>query len=182
MDFYRKLKQNNVVVKDEIKLQKYIEEKSLFRYSQILNKLLLFQKPLIDSHLHDFYRYDIRLRRLLFKYLTVYEIKLRGKILNNINDGFEKVENLSFGQLIDQYYSNQPDLIKVKDLRNLIFHHRMIQLEDETQIIQATDIMLRNLNRDKFYNELEKLKEDLFLIKAFTIVEGTIKYDYVRSD
>jgi hypothetical protein len=112
----------------------------------------------------------------------VYEINLRGKVLNSITDGFEKVESLSFGQLLDQYYFDQKDIKKVKDLRNLIFHHRMIQLEDEIQIIQALDIMLRDLKRDKFYNELEKLNEKLILIKAFTVIDGSIKYEYVRSD
>jgi hypothetical protein len=58
----------------------------------------------------------------------------------------------------------------------------MIQLEDEIQIIQALDIMLRDLKRDKFYNELEKLNEKLILIKAFTVIDGSIKYEYVRSD
>jgi hypothetical protein len=174
--------ESNVKITDEEKLNTYVTEKSWFRYNQILDKMLSFKVTLSDVNLHDYYRYDIRLRRLLFKYLTAYEIKLRGKVLNSIKEGFEKVECLSFGQLIDQYYFDQPDLVKVKDLRNLIFHHRMIQLEDECEVIEAINIILKKLKREKFYSELEMLKEDLLLVKAFFITDENIKYDYVRSD
>ncbi len=179
---FEKLEEYNVTITNQEKMLRYLSEKSHYRYNLILEKLMKYCPDLSDTNLHDFYRYDIRLRRLLFKYLTAYEISLRGRILNSISEGFERVESLSFGQLIDQYYSDQKDLSKVKDLRNLIFHHRMIQLEDEVKVVSILDIMLRDLNRDKFYNELERLKEELSLIKAFTIIDGSIKYDYVRRD
>lgn len=64
MDFHRKLEINNIFIKDGNRLIRYLEEKSQYRYNHILFKIILYQKQLTDSHLHDFYRYDIRLRRL----------------------------------------------------------------------------------------------------------------------
>lgn len=173
---------HNVLITDAKKLNRYLNEKSYYRYNQILEKLLEFNRPLTDVHLNDFYKYDIRLRRLLFKYLTAYEIMLRGKVLNENVDKCEQIEKLTFGQLIELYYPKQTKLKLVKNLRNMIFHHRLIQLLDEKEVIKSIQIMLEKLNKEKFYKELEGLTKHLILIKIFKISDGKIKYDYLGSD
>lgn len=179
MGFMEELRKANVVITDEFKLTEYLREKSAYRYTQILNMLLSFNRPITDIHLNDFYRYDVRIRRLLFKYLTAYEISLRGQVLNSLKEGHKEVENLTFGQMLDKHYSSDQKIKKVKDLRNKIFHHNMIQLLDTNIVIESINIMLERMDKQKFANEIiEKLK-DLKLIKAFILKGNNILYDYI---
>lgn len=182
MKFIEKLEKEKIVIRDKQKLIYYLEEKSVYRYTQILEMMLTFHRPLSDIHLNDFYRYDVRIRRLLFKYLTAYEISLRGQVLNNLREGHDTVERLTFGQLIDKYYPSELGLKKVKDLRNKIFHHYMIQLLDIKDVIGSINIMLDRLDRKKFLNELLEKQRELSLIKAFIIDGDKIMYDYLGEN
>lgn len=84
--------EDKVEITDIKKFNQFINDKSIYRYKMIYEHLVRSKLNLSDDHLHDFYRYDIRVRRLLFKYLTAYEIKLRGKVLNSITTGYLEVE------------------------------------------------------------------------------------------
>lgn len=167
---------DKVEITDIEKFNQFIDDKSAYRYKMIYERLVKSNLNLSDEHLHDFYRYDIRIRRLLFKYLTAYEIKLRGRVLNNITTGYLKVERMDFGKLIDRYYENDINLVNVKTIRNYVMHHRMIQLMPLDKVLLGINTMLQKLDSGKFIIELMSLSKDLMLIYEFYHIKGEIKY------
>ena len=174
--FINYLVSEDVIISNQVKMKKYLFEKGIFRYQMIYNKLKESKRKLSDDHLHDFYRFDIRVRRLLFKYLTAYEIILRAKVLNNAQSGHSKIEKLNFGKLIDQYYGNDEELINVKIIRNFVMHHRMIQLMPIQRVLLGINIMLNKLDRKKFIIEMNETTNELLLIYRFYDDEGEVKY------
>jgi|GEM_PF-2084338 len=176
-NFVNKLHTLDVEVKDEALLNKYLHEKSVYRYNLILDQLLKAKRKICDNHLHDFYKYDLRVRRLLFKYLTPYEIKLRAKVLNENSQCQDYIENLDFGRLIKEFYNNDEDHKKVKKLRNYVFHHRMLQLCPMIEIIEGINSMLKKLDKSKFISELNNLSENLLLIYRFKVKDDIVEYD-----
>lgn len=119
--------------KDVERAEKYLKAKGLFFHIQIKNKLLAWTegKTVKYSQIASYYRYDKRIRNILYKYIAYLEEYYRAAILDayfdNIDQDFwipeikEKIdkktalntilEDLGFAELIKQM-KKMPDEIK----------------------------------------------------------------------
>lgn len=175
-DFINILIDEGCIIEDKIKMENYLKEKSVYRYRQIYKSLRETEEIITDSNLHDYYIYDIRVRRLLFKYLTAYEISLRGNILNELDSNHEIVDNYSFGKLVNLYYKNEISYDNVRLLRNQVMHHKMIQLCDESVVLNGINSMLDKMDKKKFLSELNSKKKNLDLLGYYYEYRGVVKY------
>lgn len=158
-----------------------LERKGNKRYYDIFEKLYKVQKDLTDQDLHDFYRYDIRVRRFLYRYITPIEVYYRAQVANENFDETAEIEELTFYQLINRYYNDNKNLSDIKELRNYVMHFRMIQLIDEDVICNLMNILFSELRNHgygfKFKNRMIELAKDLNLIYRYYIKEsGEIIY------
>lgn len=109
--------------KDKHKAEIYIKSKGLFAHMQIKNKLLAWSNKAIKySQIASFYRYDKRIRIVLYKYIAYLEEYYRAILLDNFSDSTEQnfwikiiadkinsgirldiiLENLGFRSLLNQ--------------------------------------------------------------------------------
>lgn len=121
--------------KDFVNAEKYIKAKGLFCHLQIKNKLLAWTEDdkIKYSQIATYYRYDKRIRMVLYKYIAYLEEYYRAAILDAyfdntnqefwINEIMNKLnkniplnlilENLGFNDLIEQI-KKMPDEIKIE--------------------------------------------------------------------
>lgn len=131
-EFFKNL---DIEEKDRLKAEKYIIAKGLFFHLQIKRKLLAWTEghQIKYSQIASYYRYDKRIRMVLYKYISYLEEYYRAAILDayfdNTDQGFwiseikskldknEKLdsilEGLGFKELIKQM-NKMPDKIKQK--------------------------------------------------------------------
>lgn len=109
---------------DKDKAEAYIKSKGLFAHMQIKNKLLAWSsdKAIKYSQIASYYRYDKRIRIILYKYIAYLEEYYRAILLDNFSDSTEQnfwikiiadkinsgirlgiiLENLGFRSLLNQ--------------------------------------------------------------------------------
>lgn len=108
---------------DKDKAEAYIKSKGLFAHMQIKNKLLAWSDKAIKySQIASYYRYDKRIRIVLYKYIAYLEEYYRAILLDNFSDSTEQnfwikiiadkinsgirldiiLENLGFRSLLNQ--------------------------------------------------------------------------------
>ena len=110
--------------KDKDKAEAYIKSKGLFAHMQIKNKMLAWSsdKAIKYSQIASYYRYDKRIRIILYKYIAYLEEYYRAILLDNFSDSTEQnfwikiiadkinsgirldiiLENLGFRSLLNQ--------------------------------------------------------------------------------
>ena len=110
--------------KDKDKAEAYIKSKGLFAHMQIKNKMLAWSsdKTIKYSQIASYYRYDKRIRIILYKYIAYLEEYYRAILLDNFSDSTEQnfwikiiadkinsgirldiiLENLGFRSLLNQ--------------------------------------------------------------------------------
>lgn len=120
-DFFEGLE---IEEKDKHKAEAYIKSKGLFAHMQIKNKMLAWSsdKTIKYSQIASYYRYDKRIRIILYKYIAYLEEYYRAILLDNISDSTEQnfwikiiadkinsgirldiiLENLGFRSLLNQ--------------------------------------------------------------------------------
>ena len=121
--------------KDRERAEKYLKAKGLFFHLQIKKKLLAWTEGnnIRYSQIASYYRYDKRIRNVLYKYIAYLEEYDRAAILDAYYDNLEQsfwipeiklkldkkekldsiLEGLGFSDLIKQMH-NMPDIIKQK--------------------------------------------------------------------
>lgn len=109
---------------DKDKAEAYIKSKGLFAHMQIKNKMLAWssEKAIKYSQIASYYRYDKRIRIILYKYIAYLEEYYRAILLDNFSDSTEQnfwikiiadkinsgvrldiiLENLGFRSLLNQ--------------------------------------------------------------------------------
>ena len=109
---------------DKDKAEAYIKSKGLFAHMQIKNKMLAWSsdKAIKYSQIASYYRYDKRIRIILYKYIAYLEEYYRAILLDNFSDSTEQnfwikiiadkinsgirldiiLENLGFRSLLNQ--------------------------------------------------------------------------------
>ena len=109
---------------DKDKAEAYIKSKGLFAHMQIKNKMLAWSsdKTIKYSQIASYYRYDKRIRIILYKYIAYLEEYYRAILLDNFSDSTEQnfwikiiadkinsgirldiiLENLGFRSLLNQ--------------------------------------------------------------------------------
>ncbi len=120
-DFFEGLE---IEEKDKHKAEAYIKSKGLFAHMQIKNKMLAWSsdKAIKYSQIASYYRYDKRIRIILYKYIAYLEEYYRAILLDNFSDSTEQnfwikiiadkinsgirldiiLENLGFRSLLNQ--------------------------------------------------------------------------------
>lgn len=120
-DFFEGLE---IEEKDKHKAEAYIKSKGLFAHMQIKNKMLAWSsdKTIKYSQIASYYRYDKRIRIILYKYIAYLEEYYRAILLDNFSDSTEQnfwikiiadkinsgirldiiLENLGFRSLLNQ--------------------------------------------------------------------------------
>lgn len=119
-------------VEDKHNFSEQCFEKGVYVFDDIYEYLKDVEKQeyITDSDLMNRYRYDINIRRVLFKYLTYLEVSLKGYLINANKNKKSKVAHITFGQLkthLDQHYPGEyEDMLDITNLRNKVFHHHLV--------------------------------------------------------
>ena len=137
---------------DKDKAEAYIKSKGLFAHMQIKNKMLAWSsdKAIKYSQIASYYRYDKRIRIILYKYIAYLEEYYRAILLDNFSDSTE--QNFWINEIktkIDQ--GKQLNVI----LEDLGFRELLKQLKS-----MPNDIKSNCNNFDKV-----RLKENLYALK-----------------
>jgi len=174
-----KLTSNKVSVDDVENLRLYCERKGLERYIRITEFLYEYDLASIED-VHDFYKYDIKLRRFFYKYITALEVELRARVINMDVMSYSDVEDLSFSVLVKKILGIY-DLKDVIYIRNKTMHFRLLQLLNRNRICRGVETLFSKLptqnDRNEFLDELNDISINNNLPHFTLTSEGRCRYE-----
>ncbi len=159
------------------KLHKYCTEKGYNRFDKMAKILFEHSDYVTDEDLHNYDKYDILLRRVLYEYITLFEINLRA-ILTNEDKSLD-YDEMSLGSLIHKKYKGRPEFSNleiIKELRNSVMHFSILypykELKTDSGIFvtveSAVNTLLEQLQMNfpnfytkKFVDDINRLQRKL---------------------
>lgn len=140
--------EERIYIQDEENFKTYLKLKGIERIKKACKILEPHMKVITDKDVGDIYKYDLRLRRNIYYYITMFEVYLRAQLSNNfskddfdlnrydMNSGdtlFEILEESTFGKLIglyDDLTEEQIDTIMDYDMDKSLFIRRVTAVKD----------------------------------------------------
>ncbi len=143
-----------ITITDEEQFILYLNLKGVKRIRNVYYVIAAHKQQVTSEDIRDLYKYDLRLRRDIYYYLTMYEVYLRAQLSNNFqakdlklrqNENlFYYLEHSTFHRLIELYKKIDEKTIDeifsfslskkeflrrvtaIKKFRNAVFHHNFI--------------------------------------------------------
>lgn len=140
--------EERIYIQDPDNFKTYLKLKGVERIKKACNVLTPYMKKVTDRDIADIYKYDLRLRRNIYYYITMFEVYLRAQLSNNFqkkdfdlnkydlgsNDSlFEILEESTFGKLIGLYQDlkeHEIDIILDTDIEKSLFVRRLVAVKD----------------------------------------------------
>lgn len=133
----------------------YLELKGIDVHRYIINQLGLDSNNKIKyKRVADTYRYDKRLRKILYKYISALEEQIRGQVSNTYNNPIENKFKIKMDQSIKKQKSNTTlfeylESLNFSDLMNILNN-----FNDENK-----RIMFPSIKEDKVKQKLENIRK-----------------------
>lgn len=140
--------EERVYIQDEENFKTYLKLKGIERIKKAYFILEPHLKKITDKDIADIYIYDLRLRRNIYYYITMFEVYLRAQLSNNFDRSdfdlnrydlkskeslFEILEESTFGKLIGLYQDlsdHEIDVIMEYDYVKKDFIRRLVAVKD----------------------------------------------------
>jgi len=140
--------EERIYIQDEETFKKYLKLKGIERIKKACMILKPHLKKVTDKDIADIYKYDLRLRRNIYYYITMFEVFLRAQLSNNFTKDdfdlnkydlisgdslFEILEESTFGKLIGLYEDlkeHQIDELMDMDMDKSLFIRRLVAVKD----------------------------------------------------
>ncbi len=140
--------EERIYIQDEETFKKYLKLKGIERIKKAYMILKPHLKKVTDKDIADIYKYDLRLRRNIYYYITMFEVFLRAQLSNNFTKDdfdlnkydlisgdslFEILEESTFGKLIGLYEDlkeHQIDELMDMDMDKSLFIRRSVAVKD----------------------------------------------------
>ncbi len=140
--------EERVYIQDEENFKTYMKLKGIERIKKAYYVLKPHLKKITDKDIADIYIYDLRLRRNIYYYITMFEVYLRAQLSNNLNKSdfdlnkydlksgdsmFEILEESTFGKLIglyDDLSDQEIDSLMEYDYHKRDFIRRLVAVKD----------------------------------------------------
>lgn len=137
-----------IYIQDEDNFKTYLKLKGIERIKKAYFVLEPHIKKVTDRDIADIYKYDLRLRRNIYYYITMFEVYLRAQLSNNygkeefdlnkydLHSGgslFDILEESTFGKLIGLYEDlseREIDAIMDYDMDKSLFLRRLTAVKD----------------------------------------------------
>ncbi len=140
--------EERIYIQDPETFKTYLKLKGIERIKKACIIISPYLRKVTDKDIADIYKYDLRLRRNIYYYITMFEVYLRAQLSNNFEKAdfdlnkydlqsrdslFEILEESTFGKLIGLYEDlkeHQIDIVLETDYNKSLFIRRLVAVKD----------------------------------------------------